>query len=125
VKKDRIYKKGHKIRICWRGEDKTTKQWLSDPRCPLSDRQLRRRTGEHLYGKLHLTVEEIITKPCIKQGELKPRDRAREKARTDVRLSKEEKWERLRNRVATGTAMSPRLSESVRYRKMAAMVRGE
>ncbi len=125
MKKSRIYKFKNRIRICAWGEDKLLLLWLRDSRCSLTGRQLRRRCQEYLYGKSNMSIEDIVGKPCHKPEPRKPRDYLAEEARAEEKLSKQEKWVRLCNRVAIGTLMSPRLSESVRYSKMAQMVRGE
>lgn len=66
--KDKIYKKGNKVWIRVLDDDKPLMKWVEDPRCPLSERQLRRRCEAILSGAMHMSVHDAVTKPC------KPRD---------------------------------------------------
>ena len=105
MKRDRIYKVGGKIRICVLGEDKPLMRWFMDPRCPLNERQLRRRCEAIQEGCMKMSVHDAVFTPCqprIKGG--KVRDRKKETKtlaeRKNELQTEAEKWQAECSRVA-------------------------
>ena len=105
MKRDRIYKEKGKIRICVLGEDKPLMRWFMDPRCPLNERQLRRRCEAIHKGHMNMSVLDAVTTPCqerVKGG--KVRDKRKESQtlakRKEQLLTEHEKWQRECSRVA-------------------------
>jgi len=119
VKKDKIIHNATHWDIRIDGVTKGTTAWAEHPDCSISDSTMRKRCRN--YNPDKHTVHWVVFGQKARSGNpLHAKTIEAQERRTDY-----DQFELERNLVAISSIWSPRLSESVRYRKMAAMVRGE